>query len=181
MKFRGFLVLALLSSPVLVFLFLHKYGENRFDVEVFYLDSLDHPCQPDQSAPYRPGVDLIREHPDSLILIGFLDDGAEQEVQLQRARICEKISGTPVVYLLYSQRKGNFSLSCENITFPEIQESDSLQNCVFLLPENANLVLLDGRGTVRGYYSYSVGEEIDRLAMEIDILFKNDEHQSGEI
>ena len=61
------------------------------------------------------------------------------------------------------------------IKLQRIPASDSamhLKNCVFFLKDRYDLVLVDRVGLIRGEYISDDREEVDRLLMELAILFK---------
>lgn len=91
---------------------------------------------------------------DSLILIHFGELRADSQKQLERV----------------SNEYG------KAIKLQSIQTSDStmhLKQCVFFLKDPYNLVLVDRAGLIRGQYISNDREEMDRLLLELAILFKN--------
>ena len=48
-----------------------------------------------------------------------------------------------------------------------------LKECVFLLNESYDMVLVDKYGFIRGQYLSSDRDELDRLIMEVAIILEN--------
>jgi hypothetical protein len=153
-----FLFLALLF-PACVFVFLKFFGKNEFTVPPLYTD--EYPdgmkeCGVAITLPYH-----IPEHvkssllfsQDSLVLVHFGELSTDSEKQLERV----------------SKEYG------KAIKLQLMQASDSvkqLKKCVFFLKDRYDLVLVDWTGLIRGEYISDDREDVDRLLMELAILFK---------
>ena len=55
---------------------------------------------------------------------------------------------------------------------PASDSTMHLKKCVFFLKDRYDLVLVDRAGLIRGEYISDDREEVDRLLMELAILFK---------
>jgi len=153
-----FLFLALLF-PACVFLFLKFFGKNEFAVQPLYTDSVPEgakECGVTVVLPYH-----IPDHvkstlfltPDSLILIHFgkLTTGAEKQF--------ERVSN-------------EYGKAIKLQLMPASDSAAHLKTCVFFLKGRYDLVLVDHAGLIRGQYILDDREEVDRLLMELAILFK---------
>ncbi len=155
-----FLFLALLL-PVIIFLFLKQFGSNQFDVPPLFLEAFEKPsgCSSyEYAAPYAISDTSLAEldwsKNDSLTIVLFdaasVEDGKKMSIQQIRLRTefpDEKLS---VV-------KSNAVI---------------LRNCIFLLKQGDNAVMIDAKRRIRGQYNLLDLEEADRLIMEIKIILR---------
>ncbi len=152
------LFLALLF-PACVFVFLKFFGKNEFAVPPLYTDEFPDgmkECGASITLPYHIPEDVkssLLFSQDSLILVHFGELSTDSEKQLERV----------------SNEFG------KAIKLQLIQASDSvrqLKECVFFLKDRYDLVVVDRTGLIRGQYISDDREEVDRLLMELAILFK---------
>jgi hypothetical protein len=151
-----FLTLALIL-PILVFLFLKFFGQNKFEIPVYYQDAIEKPtnCSIDFRAPYSVSDSLLSalgvdSHRACFIL--FKNMTGENDIRLREEVQQNKLQ---VVYLSEVLRK----------------EEESQMRCAFLLPDKFNSVLIDEKRRIRGYYAVDSRDETDRLLVELKILF----------
>ena len=150
------LLLVALLLPVCIFLFLKIFGKNQFSVPPLFTDVL--PENADECAvaialPYRvpQGVrDSLSLLKNKMTLIHFGTLEPNEHNNLNRVRD------------EHAQRVGFIMLS---------DAVAELKRCVFFLANDNDLVLVDSEGTIRGQYVSSDREDIDRLQMELSILF----------
>jgi len=152
------LFLALLF-PACVFLFLKFFGKNEFAVPPLYTDSVPEgakECGVTVALPYHI-ADHVKSSlflsQDSLVLVHFGEVTTGAEKQLERV----------------SNEYG------KAIKLQRIPASDStirLKSCVFFLKDRYDLVLVDHVGLIRGQYISDDREEVDRLLVELAILYK---------
>lgn len=150
-----FLFLALLL-PVGVFIFLKLFGKNEFDVPAFYQDKAPSVagCDFEYHAPY-----LL---PDSVM------------TQLSALRNTE-------LYLIHFSETLSTRIR-EEVKYSEIEfvdgkklagvRDDQFRKCVLLIPGMEDLIAVDKQGKIRGYYTSSDREEVDRLLLEVEISLK---------
>ena len=152
------LFLALLF-PACVFVFLKFFGKNEFVVPPLYTDEYPEgmkECGVTITLPYHIPQDVKSSlifSQDSLILVHFGELSTNSEKQLERV----------------SNEFG------KAIKLQLMQASDSerrLKECVFFLKDRYDLVVVDRAGLIRGQYISGDREEVDRLLMELAILFK---------
>ena len=154
-----FLFLALLL-PVCIFVFLKIFGRNEFNVEPLFSE-LPPPalseCQP-ASAPYLLHDSVRSQLPygnDSLLVIAFEGNGDPNSVS-QLRRLKEEIANLPVGFL----------------TLPEGARHLLWKRCLFFLQEPQDVVAVDLKGRIRGQYTSTDREDIDRLLTELTIILK---------
>ncbi len=166
----------ILISPVLIVSFLRMYGSNRFDVPVYYQDSLNVNCE-SVKLPYKIDKLLTLDAwGDSLTIVSLPHNHAiDQSDKIELLRLCEKLENRVVRWIsLTTENEKTVTCTRQSVLPPfEIQ---SLEECVLLFPKDgSNAVLIDGAGRIRGYYNLTQRDETDRLAVEIDILIENEE------
>lgn len=150
-----FLFLALMF-PVCIFLFLKIFGKNQFSVPPLFTDVLPEnmdECGVAVALPYRiPGSiqDSLSLSNTKMTLIHFGILESDEEKRLERV-------------------KGDYGNKFDFILLPD--SLLSLKRCAFFLADPNNLVLVDNLGAIRGQYQSTDRDEIDRLRMELSILF----------
>ena len=160
MNFKKSILLFLaLLFPACVFVFLKFFGKNEFVVQPLYTESYPDgmkECGLSVTLPYhiheQVKSSLLFSH-DSLILVHFGELSTNSEKQWARV----------------SNEYG------KAIKLQQMQISDSvkhLKKCVFFLKDRYDLVMVDRTGLIRGQYISDDREEVDRLLMELAILFK---------
>lgn len=155
-----FLFLALLL-PVCIFLFLKIFGKNEFDVAPLHEQGVpDAPayCNLTYPSPYvLPDSVMKLISKDSHAPLVILNFSGEEAV-LQR--VYDEVSESEV----RSVQPRALALREEQLSF--------LKNCVLLLKDPYDIVLVDNQKRIRGYYQGSSREEIDRLLIEVSIILK---------
>jgi hypothetical protein len=155
-----FLFLALLL-PIGIFLFLKIFGKNEFDVPPLHQEgappSPQH-CRVSYTLPYTlpDSVMALISKPAKVPLFIVNFSGSESVLDRVREEISEK-----EVQIVSEQ-----TLATESATLRY------LKNCILLLPEPHDLVLVDDQKRIRGYYTAEDREEIDRLLLEVNIILK---------
>jgi len=94
-----------------------------------------------------------------VIPITFGDDTVADEIKKQIMRIEEEFSTDPVSVEWMNGNEGN-------------RDAYYVKMCLFLMPEELSVVLLDGEGRIRGQYDGSSLEDMDRLMVEMKIILK---------
>ncbi len=150
-----FLFLALLL-PIGIFIFLKMFGKNEFDIPPFYHDQapVAANCNIEYKAPYALAdttmSELRKGRPAELYLLNFSGELS--------ARIKDELN--------YSELKIVNSEEFEPL------KNDRFRRCVLIIPAEEDLVIVDKQGRIRGYYTSSNREEVDRLFLEVRILLK---------
>jgi len=154
-----YLFVALLL-PACIFVFLKIFGKNEFAVPPLFVTespAVQPPCVP-VNVPYSIPDSVMHQltfSQDSLVLIGFGDRSRQGSNEMNR--FVERFPDAVVNRI-------------------DIGEQDSRyvfwKPCVFFLQEPADLVLVDQHGRIRGQYTSSDLDEMDRLITEITIILK---------
>jgi hypothetical protein len=152
-----FLFLALLL-PVAVFVFLKFFGKNEFEVPLIYANGVsDAPaeCGLEYPVPYVLHDSLmlkLRAEETSMLVLDFSGQSST-EMQVVRDEFAkDKV-------MIKSASSINFA------------DEKFVRECVLLLKNPNEIVLIDSKNQIRGYYQNS-REEIDRMILEIKILLK---------
>jgi len=154
-----FLFLALVF-PILIFVFLKFFGKNEFAVKPLFTEvnsEIPEGCLP-ISFPYHVSDSVLHQlnlKEDSLVLVLFGEPNEDAKIQINR--IMDEISLDGIQMVRYPSLGAKVS---------------QWKKCVFLLKDPFDLVLVDKRGLIRGQYTSSDREEVDRLLMEITIILK---------
>lgn len=154
-----FLFVALLL-PIIIFIFLRLFGENQFDVPLIYEGSVEPPagCNYQYSSPYVV--------PDSLSQKVNLTEGNFAIVDFSAT---EHLLIKQVVEGLNDDRIELVESSETGYTEAEI---NTLKKCVLLIKSPVDIVVIDSKNQIRGYYASNDRDELDRLEAELKILLK---------
>ncbi len=151
-----FLSLALIL-PILVFLFLKFFGKNKFEIPIFHQTKIESvaDCDLKYQLPYTVADSILTSlHCDgkraTLILFKPLD--GENDLRFKEEIEQSKLQIVSIDDSLSVDFKKGLS-------------------CVFLLPVKENAILVDEQRRIRGYYHMDSREEMDRLLVELKILF----------
>ena len=201
-KFQKTGVLALmLALPVLLWLFLEFFGQNQFDIPLYYpngLDSLTNcnnttaPHQVSQLSLENLQGASVDEHALSgqASIIYFLPDNCTDTclfVLEELAKLQEVFETQPSVQILTigsaDDQAALQSLSQRYRAQPEKWQfltggTPAMKRCQFALPfqnmsTDQTLVLVDSNRSIRGYYTGAEPDEVDRLTVEVKILLSN--------
>jgi len=154
-----YLTLALVL-PVLVFLFLKLFGKNQFDIPVYYEMGV-----PDAPAECRMIATQPYFLPDSILTVIKWNKGAA----LLLTDVYE--ANQKELKRLFSETRLN-DLQVISLDNMEADRMKRWRNCILFLKEPWKAVLIDNKKRIRGYYALSSREEIERLEIELEILFK---------
>jgi len=168
---------AVLIFPILIFLFLKKFGENKFEVPVYYEEGVvyeEGDCQPVTGKYVVPEILPGHSWEGVLTLICFREEewdrGGEEYKQL--TRICDQISDRAVHFFRVAG-KAHSPMQCIRDIRADKTDIENWKKCGLVLKEDSQVVLVDEKGRVRGYYDLGDREEADRLLVEVEIIGKN--------
>lgn len=166
------LFLALLL-PVTIFLFLHFFGKNEFEVPVLFQSATEIPstCGGEFTFPYQVNSQQVSLKRISVILFAssWSQENCE-EVVFQLARLEDEFGDrAPVVVALKQSSDSLFHFTNEIILSDSVYQNE--KNCVFFAGEN-RIVLVDEEKHIRGLYPEASLKEMDRLLLELKIIFK---------
>ena len=161
-----YLIIALVL-PVSIFVFLKLTGKNQFDIPIYYangIDSLTTICKNDYAKPYHIADSILARLKWQPKECSIFILGNSNQIELKRLND-----------VFSNESYGFYSIGFE----PEIDEIvlnaidfDKWRNCIFVINEKMNVVLMDKEKRIRGYYSIGSREEMDRLIVEMKILLK---------
>ena len=174
MKKSVLLFLALLL-PVSIFLFLHFFGRNEFDILVYYQTATAEipDCSIDFQFPYKIDKTSVALNGTSIVFFasGLSSDQFKESV-FQLERISNEFENNPPQLFIILQPKDSLSLlTIPNVIIMDRKAYDMEQRCIFLTNGN-RLVLVDSVHQIRGLYAMATLKEVDRLILELKILFK---------
>ena len=165
-----FLLLVVFAIPVLIFLFLKFYGENKFDVPVYHAEGVKAEfaeCQFPTDTFKVPMTDTHLERANVTIFFqesdGFTSNDLVNASSRLRAVFPEDISFSA---------HGFAKVSGVDIILSDTSHFYKLMHCKFVTDTINQFILHDYDGLIRGYYGYEL-EEVDRLIVEIKILLEN--------
>ncbi|MGC4022444.1 MAG: hypothetical protein QM734_11085 [Cyclobacteriaceae bacterium] len=154
-----YLFLALLL-PGLIFLFLKFFGENKFDIQIYYKDGVPdsvNTCKIKTRGQYYLSdslLNILKWKNNSVLLIV---ESEEDELTTVKQVIDDL--GTGSVQLV----------SLNNFPYDVVHR---LKKCALFLGKPLNAVLIDKQKRIRGYYSVENRDELDRLEVELKILLE---------
>lgn len=185
------LLIGLLASPALVFLYLVTFTTNHYDLPYFF------PLQDDQTGEYiMAGQDSVYYTADLTLvytaseaetckanLISLLPEVCDEDCQLQimnYMKVREIMEGFTdnCSHIFYGTALTDLVASAEivNAKLIDSLQRGQLTDMLKLESDKANgaeTVLLDGEGRIRGYYKLNDKAELDRLSAEIKVLNHN--------
>jgi hypothetical protein len=160
-----YLVVALLF-PIGVFLFLKFFGKNEFSVAPLFQTEEELPithCNYTYAFPYSVPDSIWTffqtNHRTKLVVFAFIPEGpsATEGGKLLR-RTEETFSHDPVLFKTIVEGEGG------------PVDIDFIRRCIFLLPDNVSVVVVDGTGRIRGQYDAASLDEMDRMVVELKII-----------
>ena len=186
--FKKVLILFLaLLLPVAVFVFLKSFGKNEFAVEPLFQSEVESPlaCKSfTYNAPYTISDSVLAElgwkSADSIMLVVFDDKiKANQHIKFAQIERIQKEFVSENLSILYvvENENGEFEWLGSVPTPVKVNELPhnsfaTIRNCIFLLKESDNAVIIDSKKRIRGQYNLNSLEDADRLFVhELNILF----------
>jgi protein SCO1/2 len=210
---QGLVLICILLVPVVIFLFLKTFGNNKYDIPVFFENGVEDPlseCNMVESGQhYIPDFTLMdqnnqirgkKEMSGKITIVDFfftscpsicpimstelerVDDAFRNDDEIQIFSISiDPEYDTPEVLFEYAERhmatpgKWFFLTGDKSLIY-------DLARCGFILPtidgegqpeefvHSDKFVLIDGQGRIRGYYSGTNREDVDKLILETKIL-----------
>lgn len=174
MKKSILLFLALLL-PAIVFVFLKFFGKNEFAVEPLFQDTVQVPpnCYGiTYTTPYTVADSVLTKlqwsaKGISLVIIEDSISKNQKEQSIQIKRVFQEFSHDPLNIVIFTEELG----ASEKIS---LAHNDLLRfrNCIFLLDNEKNALLIDSWKRVVGQYDVTDREDTDRLMLELKIIFK---------
>jgi hypothetical protein len=157
-KKKNFYLTLALVVPVLVFVFLKFFGRNKFEIPIFHQSQIEEitDCNYQFDAPYLVPDSTIQSLGCRLgetILVVFINLQGENKLRIEEESAANRFK---IVDLTDSSL---------------INFNKEMLSCVLIKPPATNAVLIDSKKQIRGYYALDNREEMDRLQVELKILF----------
>ena len=170
-----FLVL-ILAIPAGIFTFLKFFGDNKFDVEVFYSEGVNTPigkCDP-VNGQFLVPKNMIPSAEKNRVVAFF--QGDLKSITNISTRLKDTFIDDYQV-IVYSQDTLK-NESSELFQVKIVNDLTKTMNCGFVNTDPNALILVDKDNRIRGYYSRDL-DEIDRLIVELKIIIENDQRIGG--
>lgn len=164
MRKKVIYLLIALCLPAVIFIFLKYFGENQFDIPVYYQDGIPSSqlCGLTTSTKPYTVPDSVMEgfqtNQVSAVLITF---EKSLEAKRQINRIIKETSSNDLAVVDLSEKISSDSVKIS-----------AIKNCFLLMEEPWTTALVDDQNRIRGYYAPASLEEADRLLVELKILLK---------
>lgn len=183
MKKLLILFLALLL-PVLIYLFLKSFGKNEFEVPMLFHDSVNvaGDCSTNNyQAPYTIPDSVLKQiswNETDTITIVVLEDGVQErkhERDIHIERVFTQFKTETLHLVRVFEEKTAPDLKRDRLTEVSLSQEDfrKFRECVFLLHDDQDAVIVDRYKRIRGQYNLVKREDADRMIMqEMNILFK---------
>ncbi|UII24154.1 hypothetical protein [Fulvivirga ligni] len=168
----AFLVITL-AIPVGIFLFLKVFGNNKFDIPVYYQEAGTTTDCGELGADYTIPDSLKAEGKGQLVFFYQPSIADPLEISNQFVRLKDTFNDQMPTFVLYSSKQ----VEIEGVptTVYNRQTYDKVLNCAYAAEYSGQYVSVDKLGRIRGYYATDLDEQ-DRLIVELKILNENGEN-----
>lgn len=170
---KGLLLFLALMLPVSIFLFLHYFGKNEFEVPVLFqtADELPTDCNIEHRFPYKVKSAEVDVTGGCVVLFSSgLSGKMFDDTMFELSRLQDEF-GKRAPRVIVLKKTGDHLPSVKNEIALNSAKYTNEQRCVFLAGTNL-LVLVDAESHIRGLYADTSLKEIDRLILELKIIFK---------
>ena len=192
------MLLLILGTPVLLYLFLQGFGENKFEVPVYFEAGIPEPLPGCVSGEAPHNIkQFVEQGPcerwdcaaidGKLAIFSFIRSGCDQEILNQLARVSNNLREQKYIQVItmaldslvsrhtIDEQTDLYMLPKQTWSWWSYhQASETLVKCGFHLnpdcSSTSQLVLIDSEKRIRGYYEASDLIELDRLITEFEIL-----------
>lgn len=172
MKANKIVVISLvLLSPVAVILFLNSFGENEYELPVYYKDG--NPIAECKQGEVQHTVDLAFVNQNRVELPALFHFSIQQNFSQDLLNVLSRYPKIEVYNLTLKKEDNDFNqIALDSADYSRVM------NCEFImgeskwidLPIDNRLVLVDTERRIRGYFDVEDIDEIDRLDTELDIM-----------
>jgi len=174
-----------LLLPVVIFLFLKLFGDNKFDIPVYYQNKeeiiTNAACENSNiMMPYAENIiksEIINNtllsqlKEDKITVLAYYDGENISELTYKLKRLQERL-GQDYQMILFADSLQNKTVVNQIVVNQSKNEIDYFWKCTLLNNDYHQWDLLDNKKRIRGYYDGSE-KEMDRLIVEMAILIKN--------
>ena len=178
--FKVVVLFVALLLPVLIYLFLKVFGDNHFAIPVYYADGITlEGCKYEARQPHL--VEFESYQWQRAHLFYFPQWVNDEEFYRQCGRIQTKWPG--IQFTAIADSSYSNSAIGNKLLVTDINQLFKVANCSLVLGQDSvihkpifnQLVLVDTHKQIRGYYSGSELEDMDRLDIELDILNREED------
>ena len=173
---KSVLLFLALLLPVSIFLFLHFFGRNEFDIPIHYQSApaeIPADCAIAYQFPYIVSKTSINlQGPSVIFFASGLSIDAFRESAFQLDRLANEFEkNKPQLFIIIQSTDSLSLLAQPNALVLEKNAYEMEQRCVFLA-NGSRVVMVDSLQQIRGLYEAATLKEVDRLILELKILFK---------
>lgn len=168
-------LLAALGLPIFVFLFLKFCGRNEFNVEPLFQEGIIEPmgdCERSYKTPYAISDSVFAQYKiaeTTFTVIAFTDTLRNPMIQ----QLSEELKSDSVTFFnVVNENTFLTKNSDQNLSLVSNDQFNHDGECIFLLKEPFNTVLVNQNGVIYGQYDSRDRYEVDRLLAELLILLK---------
>lgn len=170
------IIISVLLAPVFVFLFLKKFGQNEFELPVYYPEGNPIAKCSRGIQHHKFSLETLNKNNIELPVLIYVPAAQQNEYYSDLNNVLAKYPGVNLRALIIEgnsvHQEGRQSLRFDSLSLL------NFINCELILGEDRYLkqpvtnkyVLIDGERNIRGYYDCTDLEEIERLDVELDIL-----------
>ena len=178
---KKILLAVTLVVPVLTYLFLKSFGDNRYQLPVFYVaEEAVSNCE-NLTFPHVLNWQLLSIQAVDANIFYLPAEVSSPDFYRQLERVTDKFDGVEVFAVMNVNQAAKIGTS---VVIVDDVDYQYIMNCQLVLgegvdslsPPSHKIVLVDRHGQIRGYYVGSVFEDMDRLELELKILFTEYEH-----
>jgi hypothetical protein len=176
---KAIILFAAMLLPVCIFMFLKFFGKNEFAVEPLFQQSDSTSvikCDKQLVYPYTINTEKIDTlTQSSQALLHAFAFNLQLEIAEDFAdRLRSKFSSNELSFQVFTQADTLTQKALKNFTLRTlpVTEVEQTRDCVFLLSNKNNVVLVDNKGNIRGQYQLGNLDEEDRFLVEATIILK---------
>lgn len=193
--FKWVLLFLMVGLPVGIYLFLQAFGENKFEIPVYFqngYDSINGNCESLPENYFVPvftgGHPTSAEQRNSIRVYQIATSKCEEcNLMLNNIKsIQDRLSQTGFQYIIFKSDTVEFPNDRINniiIISAKSSEIETYARCQLMLDSqiegeqnqiNRHIILLDKQSRIRGYYDLYDLMDVDRLVTEMTILLQID-------
>lgn len=168
------LLLITLAIPVAIFMFLRTFGENKFNIPLFYENGVEQPignCSAGEGQ-FLVADSIVNSGRPTLILFFKEGYGLDQMTVNNHYQRLHDLYGDHMPEIIIYTTSINDGHPEYDVRRVSDEEFVTLMHCGLVTDKQNHYILVDAKGRIRGYYDTTL-EEMDRLVVEIKILLEN--------
>lgn len=185
---RKSIIFLTLLIPVLIAIVLKFFGSNHYDIPVYYENGIQkEDCNLNQQDQYYVAEsefgknDLSWTNNTNLVYFNSELNSSLPHIQQELPKLAIE-NASDLNLRIWALGDGE-KIDMNNIDITYIplskEQQYNISRCQLIIPDNletikgsefGTIVMIDGKGRIRGYYNGGEQEEYDRLSAEIDIL-----------